>query len=95
MGPGSVDEVGPDGFADGVPAVGDVGLGDGFGVVGEERVVAPDREQRVLGVGVRTRRTTSRAVICVRVPANAVYSTSATCASEISSPVSGSSTAPG
>ena len=26
---------------------------DGFGVVGEERVVAPDREQRVLGVGVQ------------------------------------------
>ncbi len=25
---------------------------DGLGVVGEERVVAPDREQRVLGVGV-------------------------------------------
>src|SRR5947207_6390706 len=53
VGPGAVDEVGPDGFADGVAAVGDVGLVDRLGVVGEERVVAPDREQRVLGVGVQ------------------------------------------
>ena len=53
VGPGSVDEVRPDGLADGVPAVGDVGLRDGFGVVGEERVVAPDREQGVLGAGVQ------------------------------------------
>jgi hypothetical protein len=38
----------------------------------------------------RTRRTMSRAVISYVVPANAVWSTSATSASEINSPVSGS-----
>ena len=43
----------------------------------------------------RTRRTTSRAVTGSAVEANAVKVTSATSASEISSPVSGSTTAPG
>src|SRR3954454_7154287 len=42
-----------------------------------------------------TRRTTSHPMISYGVSANAVYSTSDTCASEISSPVSGSVTAPG
>ena len=35
VGPVAVDQVGPDGFADGVSAVGDVGLRCGFGVVGD------------------------------------------------------------
>ena len=43
----------------------------------------------------RTRRTMSLAVIFSVVLANAVYSISATSASEINSPVSGSVTAPG
>src|SRR5690606_24727477 len=50
--PRAVGEGGPDGLAGGVVAVGGVGLLDRFGAVGEEGVVAPDREQRVLGVGV-------------------------------------------
>jgi hypothetical protein len=33
MGPGAIDEVGPDGFADGMLPVGDVGVRDGFGGV--------------------------------------------------------------
>ena len=44
----AVDRVGEDRLADGVLAVGDVGLRGGLVVVGQERVVAPDREQRVL-----------------------------------------------
>ena len=47
-----VDEVGEHGFDDGVAAVGDVGVGDRFGGVGEERVIPPDREQRVGVAGV-------------------------------------------
>jgi hypothetical protein len=43
----------------------------------------------------RTRRTTSRAVAGWLVEVNAVNATSATSASEINSPVSGSTTAPG
>src|SRR5262249_51276346 len=39
VGPGPVDEVGPDGFADRVAAVGDAGIGGRCGGVGEERVV--------------------------------------------------------
>ncbi len=45
MSQGSGDEVGEHGLDDRVPAVGDVGLGEWFGVVGEKRVIAPDREQ--------------------------------------------------
>lgn len=47
MGEGSVDQVGEDGFDDGVSAVGDVGGRCRLEAVGEERVVAPDREQFV------------------------------------------------
>ena len=49
---GAVDQVGEHGFDDGVAAVGDVGGGDGFVGVGEERVIAPHREQRVGVAGV-------------------------------------------
>jgi hypothetical protein len=42
---GPVDQVGEDGLDDRVPPVGQVGLDGGFGAVGQERVVAPDREQ--------------------------------------------------
>ena len=47
-----VDQVGEHGFDDGVLAVGDVGLLDGQVGVGEERVIPPDREQRVGVAGV-------------------------------------------
>jgi hypothetical protein len=40
VGQGSVDQVGEDGFDDGVLAVGDVGLGGREVGVGEERVIA-------------------------------------------------------
>jgi hypothetical protein len=41
---GSVDEIGKDGFDDRVFTVGDIGVGGRFGGVGDERVMAPDRE---------------------------------------------------
>jgi hypothetical protein len=47
---GGVDQVGEHGLDDRVPAMGEIGLDRGFGAVGEERVVAPDREQ-LLGGG--------------------------------------------
>jgi len=62
VGPGAVDEVGEDRFDDGVPAVSDVCVGEGFGVVGEKRVVPPDGEQRVEVVWSLTRPTISRVV---------------------------------
>ena len=43
MGDRSVDQVGEDGFDDGVATVGDVGGRGRFDTVGEEWVVAPDR----------------------------------------------------
>jgi hypothetical protein len=43
----SIDQVREHGFDDRVLAVGDVRVGDRFGVVGEERVVPPQREQLV------------------------------------------------
>ena len=52
VGQGAVDEVGEDGFDDGVLAVGDVGIGGGQVGVGQKRVVAPDREQGLEVVGV-------------------------------------------
>jgi len=91
----SVDQVGEHGIDDRVPSVGDVGVDSRFRAVGEERVVAPHREQLVVRAWSRTRRTTSRAVTGHRVLANAVNETSATSASEINCPVSGSTTAPG
>jgi hypothetical protein len=48
----SVDQVGEHGFDDDVAAMGDVGIGDRFGGVGEERVIPPHREQRVAVAGV-------------------------------------------
>jgi hypothetical protein len=42
---GSADQLGEDGLDDRVSTVGQVGLVGGFGAVGQERVVAPDREQ--------------------------------------------------
>jgi hypothetical protein len=60
------------GFGDGVLAVGGVRGGDRFGVVGEERVVAPDGE-RLVGVGaVADPPDVGRAVISYFVPWNAV-----------------------
>jgi hypothetical protein len=59
-------------------SVGDVGLVDRPGGVGEERVVAPDREQGSWVLASSARRTTSQPVVSWRVPVNAVYSTSAT-----------------
>jgi hypothetical protein len=38
----SIDQIGEDSFDDGVAAVGDVGIGDRFGVVGDERVIPPE-----------------------------------------------------
>lgn len=52
MGQGSVDQVGEDGFDDGVLAVGDVGLGGREVGVGEERVVSLHREQGVAEAGI-------------------------------------------
>src|SRR6185437_9999391 len=51
VGQRSVDEIGEGGFDDGVVAVGEIGVGGGFGGVGEERVIPPDREQPVGGLG--------------------------------------------
>jgi hypothetical protein len=42
---GTVDQVGEHGLDDGVPSVREISLHGGFVVVGEERVVPPDREQ--------------------------------------------------
>ena len=93
---GSVDQVGEGGLDDRVAAVGDVGGRGWFETVGEEPVVSPDREQLSERARSRTRRTTSRAVIGCRVETNAVNSgISATSASLIHSPVSGSGAAPG
>ncbi len=44
----AVDQVGEHGFDDGMAAVSEIGVHDGFGRVGEERVIPPDREQLVL-----------------------------------------------
>lgn len=52
VGQGAADEVSEHGLDDGVFAVGDVGDVDGFVVVGEERVMAPDREQCTGVVGI-------------------------------------------
>jgi hypothetical protein len=90
-----VDQVGEHGLDDRVPAVGDVGLRGRLGAVGEQRVVAPDREQ-FLGAGAVTDPAHDQPAVTGRlVEANAVNATSATSASEISCPVSGSTTAPG
>src|ERR1700758_541192 len=51
MSQGAVDQVGEGGFDDGVAAVGEIGVGGRLGGVGEERVVTPDREQAVFGLG--------------------------------------------
>jgi hypothetical protein len=85
----TLDEVGEHDRGDRVASAGDIGLGGRLGAVGEKRVMAPEREQRVLVVAVRTRRTISLAVTGLAVLVKA------TSASEISSPVSGSVTAPG
>jgi len=45
MGQRSVDQVGEDGLDDRMLAVGDVGLRGRLGVVGQERVITPDREK--------------------------------------------------
>jgi hypothetical protein len=50
VGQGSVDEVGENGLDDRVLAVGDVGVGDRFGVVGAERVMPPEGEH-LIGAG--------------------------------------------
>ena len=50
--PGPAVEVSENGFDDGVLAVGDVGLGSGQLGLSPERVIPPDREQRVEVVGV-------------------------------------------
>jgi len=47
MGQRSIDQVREHGLDDRVLAVGDVRVGDRFGVVGEERVIPPHREQLV------------------------------------------------
>ena len=65
-----------------------------FGAVGQERVVPPDREQLVGLVPVADPADDQPGGDGPVVP-NAVYSVSATSASEISSPVSGSVTSPG
>jgi hypothetical protein len=94
VGQGSVDEVGEHGFDDHVTAVDDVGLRGRQVCVGEERVVAPHWEQcvGVAGVGDPAHHQLSGDPILA---AKAVYDTSATSASEIHAPVSGSWTAPG
>ena len=51
----SVDQIGEHRFDDRVLAVGDVGLRDGQLGVGEERVIPPDREQRIGEPGVLDR----------------------------------------
>ena len=82
-------DVGEDLLHDGVVAVLPLGLDQLERRVGEDRVVAPDGEQLVLPWAAflfwsRTRRTISRAVTAWPFfDANAVYSASATSASEI------------
>ena len=56
------DQVGEDGFDDGVPAVGDVGDSGGFEAVGEERVAPQSGNSSSSLARSRTRRTISRAV---------------------------------
>ena len=79
MGQRGVLQVGDDLLDDRVAAVGRLGLDQRGGVVGEQGVVAPRGEQRVLqlrGVAFGIRRTISRAVTCLAAgrDANAVYS---------------------
>lgn len=103
MGQGAGLQVSDDLLDDGVAAVGGLGLDQHQGGVGEQGVVAVDREQFPLALGLvaglwrRTRRTTSRAACwsALRRPVNAVYSTSAISASETHRPSSSSHTACG
>ena len=67
-----VDQVGEHGLDDRVATVGDIGVGDRFGGVGEERVIAPHWKQRVGLIGVFDARTISRAVTASVVEAKAV-----------------------
>jgi hypothetical protein len=90
-----VDDVGQDGLDDGVLPVGDVGLRRRLGAVGEERVVSPDREQ-LIELGAVTDSTHDQPRGDRRLGRRECGElNSATSASLISSPVSGSTTAPG
>ena len=93
----SVDQVGEHGLDDRVPTVGDVSGGDWLESIGEERMVPPDREQLIEAGAVSDPAHDQPGGHRVRgVEANAVNTgISATSASEIHSPVSGSVTAPG
>ena len=92
----SVDQVGEHGLDDGVPAVGDVGSRSGLGAVGEERVVPPDREQLIeAGLVADPAHDQPGGHWLLGGGERGERGISATSASLISSPVSGSWTAPG
>jgi hypothetical protein len=72
VGQRAVDEVGEHGLGDRVASVGDVRVDGGLGVVGEKRVIPPDRNSASWWLRSRTRRTISLAVTGFLVLVNAV-----------------------
>ena len=90
-----VDQVGEGGLHDRVFAVGKVSLGGGQVAVGEERVIAPHREQRVRVAGVLDPTHHQPGGDAAMAPHAEGVGGFGDLGAEISAPVSGSSTAPG
>jgi hypothetical protein len=95
VGKRSGDQVGEDGFNDGVLAMGDVSVSDRFGRVGEKRVISPDGEQCIGPAGVFDAADDQPGGDWLAGGGERGVGVSATSASEIHCPVSGSWTAPG